>query len=174
MHVQVRTLLSAPFRLVIASGLMLGAAVGVTAQPRHQNGAGNAQDDAAILRQGQEITAKVCSACHELDDIYKKRKTLREWDETVADMATRGAEATPGQFALVKRYLTRTWGLLPVNTATPEEFSAVLGLTEKEAAVIAEYRKAHGPFADRAALSRVEGLDQAKLDAQLDALVFTK
>jgi competence ComEA-like helix-hairpin-helix protein len=174
MHVRLRTLPSATSRLVIAAALMLGAAVAVRAQPPNQKGAAGAQDDATFLRQGQEVTERICSDCHDLDDVYKKRKTQREWDETVADMAVRGADATPGQFALVKRYLTRTWGSLPINTATPEEMTAVLGLTGKEAAAIVAYRKAHGPFADRAALSKVEGVDQAKIDAQPDALVFTK
>ena len=80
-------------------------------------------------------------------------------------MITRGAPATDEQFATVKRYLTRYFAIVSVNTAPAEELSAVLGLSPRDAGAIVEYRKVHGGFADIAALLKVEGIDKAKAGA---------
>ena len=82
------------------------------------------------------------------------------------------ASATDEQFATVKRYLTRYFGIVSVNTATAEELSAVLGLSAKDAKAIVEHRKVHGKFADTAALLKVAGIDKTKIEAQPEALVF--
>ncbi len=59
-----------------------------------------------------------------------------------------------------------------VNAAAAEELAAVLGLTAKDAQAIVEYRKAHGNFADLAALMKIEGIDKTKLEEQPEALRF--
>lgn len=153
--------------------LVLGTAVAVAAR-QSPNMTASDPDDATLLREGKAVTADLCSDCHDLDDVYISRKTQRQWDDTVSTMITKGAVGNTAQFALVKRYLTRTFGLLPINTAAAAEISAVLGLTAKDASAIVEYRQAHGDFADRAALSKVEGIDQKKIDEQPDALKFSK
>ena len=48
----------------------------------------------------------------------------------------------------------------------------MLGLSEKEAAALVEYRTGHGKFADAAALEKVPGLDVQKIKDQLDAIRF--
>src|SRR6202008_4604275 len=100
--------------------------------------------------------ATVCSGCHDVDSIYTARKTQRQWDEVVVDMATRGADGNAAQLALIKRYLTRTYGVVAGNAAPAAEIAAVLGLSAKDAAAIVAHRTANGDFADRAALARVE------------------
>ena len=90
----------------------------------------------------------------------------------VTEMAARGAVATDAQFATVRQYLTRYFGSVSVNTASAEELSAVLGLSPKDANAIVEHRKAHGKFADAAALARVPGIDRARIEAQPEALRF--
>ena len=88
-------------------------------------------------------------------------------------MAGRGAPGTAADFALVKKYLIRYYGLVRVNTATPEELSAVLGLPANVAHAVVEYRKAHGNFTDLASLEKVDGIDKAKLEEQPEALKFS-
>ena len=161
-------------RWLVGAALVLAAAVAVTAQQAPQSITASGPDEATLLKEGKAVTKEVCSGCHELDDVYVARKTQRQWDETVSEMVTKGADGNATQFALVKRYLTRTYGVVGINTALAAEISAVLGLSAKDATAIVEYRKAHGDFADRAGLSKVEGIDQKKIDEQPDALKFTK
>jgi competence ComEA-like helix-hairpin-helix protein len=173
-----------------AASIILAATVATTAAVRHGEGVKPAnvpshsttsdaqtvptqEDEEKLARIGEETTEKVCNtACHTLDKVYEKRRTAREWGDVMASMATLGASATDAQFATVKRYLTRSFGIVPVNTATAEELSAVLGLSAKDAKAIVDHRNANGRFADTAALLKVAGIDKAKIDAQPEALVF--
>jgi competence ComEA-like helix-hairpin-helix protein len=124
-------------------------------------------------RIGEETTDRVCStSCHSFEEITRTRRSARDWSGMVADMAGRGAIATDAQFATIKQYLTRYFGSISVNTASAEEFSAVLGLSAKDASAIVDYRKAHGKFADAAALLKVPGIDKARIEAQPEALRF--
>ncbi len=115
---------------------------------------------------------KTCTECHPFENITQARKTVAEWNETVATMMSRGAQATEPQQETIKRYLKRYYGVVPVNSAPAADLSAVLGLSPSAAATVVEYRKAHGKFADLEALSKVEGVDKAKLEEQPEALRF--
>ena len=115
---------------------------------------------------------RVCIACHPFENITKTRRTVREWSDQVTTMAERGAPGTQPELALVKKYLTRYYGIVRVNSAPAEELSAVLGLPPKVAAAVVEYRTAHGRFADIASLEKVEGVDKAKIEEQPQALRF--
>ena len=139
-----------------------------------QAGTNEEQADAALLRDGGRVAGGICAGCHDVDSVYTRRRTSKEWSETVDDMVTRGASGNAAQFAIIKRYLTRTYGLVPVNTATPADLVAVLGLSTKHATVVVAYRKAHGAFADLAALLQVEGVDKARIQAQPEALDFKR
>jgi competence ComEA-like helix-hairpin-helix protein len=115
---------------------------------------------------------RVCILCHPFENITKARRTERDWSDQVTTMAQRGAPGTETDFTLVKKYLTRYYGVVRVNAAPAEELSAVLGLSPKVAAAVVEYRTANGKFADIAALEKVEGIDKAKLEEQPEALRF--
>jgi competence ComEA-like helix-hairpin-helix protein len=115
---------------------------------------------------------RVCIACHPFENITKTRRTVREWSDQVTTMAQRGAPGTEPEFTLVRKYLTRYYGIVRVNSASAEELSAVLGLPPKVATAVVEYRTANGKFADIAALEKVEGIDKAKLEEQPEALRF--
>src|SRR5687768_17672758 len=95
---------------------------------------------------------RVCIACHPFENITKTRRTPREWSDQVTNMAQRGAPGSDPDFALVKKYLTRYYGVVKVNTATAEELSAVLGLPPKVAQAVVDYRTANGRFTDIAGL----------------------
>jgi len=131
------------------------------------------QEEEEFARAGEAMTERICAtACHTTEKVYTKRRTARDWGDVIAQMAARGAPATDEQFATVKRYLTRYFAIVSVNTAPAEELSAVLGLSPKDAKAIVEYRKVHGDFADLAALLKVDGIDKAKVEADPDALIF--
>jgi competence protein ComEA len=168
--------------------MMLVAAIGVrasSAQAQAAKAGGNVnalmakgpgeltQEEQDALDAAAETTMqRVCIACHPFENITRTRRTVREWSDQVTNMAQRGAPGTEKDFALVKRYLTRWYGIVRVNTATPEELSAVLGLPSTVAAAVVAYRKEHGNFTDMAGLLKVDGVDKAKLEEQPDAMRF--
>jgi competence ComEA-like helix-hairpin-helix protein len=115
---------------------------------------------------------RVCILCHPFENIVKTRRNVRDWSDQVTTMSQRGAPGTEPDFALIKKYLTRYYGIVRVNTASAEELSAVLGLPPKVAAAVVEYRTTNGKFADIAALEKVAGVDKAKLEEQPEALRF--
>lgn len=115
---------------------------------------------------------RVCIACHPFENITKTRRTPREWSDQVTAMAQRGAPGSEPDLALVRKYLTRYYGIVKVNTATAEELSAVLGLPLKVAHAIIEYRSGNGRFTDIATLEKVPGIDKAKLQEQAQAIRF--
>jgi competence ComEA-like helix-hairpin-helix protein len=115
---------------------------------------------------------RVCIACHPFEMIIKTRRTAPEWNTQVTTMAGRGAPGTAADFATVKKYLIRYYGVVRVNSATPEELTAVLGLPPHVANAVVEYRNANGNFTDLASLEKVAGVDKAKLEEQPEALKF--
>lgn len=120
----------------------------------------------------EEVTAKVCLTCHPWEQITLARRTPREWSETVSSMAARGAIGTKEQFSTITKFLTRYYGVVQVNTATAQDLSAVLGLSARDAAAVVAYRKAHGKFANAAALAKVDGIDTSRLEEQPEAIRY--
>jgi len=120
----------------------------------------------------EKTMERVCIACHPFENIVKTRRTPKEWSDQVTVMAQRGAPGTEPDFALVKKYLTRWYGIVRVNTASAEELTSVLGLSPKAAAAVVEYRTAHGKIPDLETLTKIDGVDKAKLEEQPEALRF--
>lgn len=121
---------------------------------------------------GEETTVKICTECHEFDQVVAVRRTPLEWKDMVRTMATKGATGSPDELALVRQYLTRYCGEVAVNTAPAADLSAVLGLSSKDAEAVVAYRNEHGKFANLEALAKVPGLDKSKLGEQAEALRF--
>jgi competence protein ComEA len=131
-----------------------------------------AEDEEKLVKAAEALTERVCAECHDLGMATDARRTPKEWNTVVVTMATKGANATDEEFATIKKYLARYYGRVYVNSASAEEFSAVLGFTPQDAAAIVEHRKTNGNFADAEALAKVPGIDKSKIEAQPEALSF--
>jgi cytochrome c5 len=59
---------------------------------------------------GKELVMKVCTVCHELTRITSKQKTKDEWNNTVDQMAARGARASDEEFEAIVNYLAKYFG----------------------------------------------------------------
>ncbi|HXT68630.1 MAG TPA: helix-hairpin-helix domain-containing protein [Vicinamibacterales bacterium] len=161
--------------IVVASGRTPGQAQ--TAKPPAAQAASPAtamsMSDAELEKIGEPLVTKVCTkACHGIEEIEAMRRSRTEWNVQVREMINKGAEATPADQALIKKYLTRYYGFVTVNTAAADEIAEVLGLSAKDASAIVAYRTANGKFADVDALKKVPGIDLAKIDEQPAALRF--
>ena len=154
-----RRMTSVRAALAVAGGVCLLAASAQT-QDRFPTGRGKAE------------LLKVCSGCHEPDNVFAFPKTVPEWAKTLDDMAQRGTEATPAEWQAIELYLDKFVALIPINRATSEELVRTMDVTEDIGAAIATYREQHGAFKSTADLKRVPGLDAEKVDARRDRLVF--
>jgi len=146
-----------------AGVLIIGAAlflVVIGAQAQDQNDA-----PASAFR-------RVCSSCHDADRILATRRTRTQWEEVIEKMIDRGAEGTSDDFTTAEEYLLRVSGRVNVNRAASKDMVIVLGITQKDADAIAEYRKANGEFKDFDALCKVPGIDLEKLKQGRDAISF--
>jgi len=165
--------------ILVAIAVLFGTAIGGGAsgsQTQQTKPAAPTQaeplDDDAFAAQVEPIVERVCVMCHTVENFTKRRRTAKEWNDVVVAMAGRGAVATPDEFLLIKRYMTRFYGVVRINTAPAEEIAAVLGVSSKVADAIVEYRKAHGKFTDLESLLKVEGLDRTKLEDDPAAILF--
>ena len=176
-----------PSLLIALTTLALAASIGVRAAAPHtqaNNGPAASpaltksigdltpQEEEEFVKVAEATLERVCVACHPFENIIKTRRTVPEWNEQVTQMAMRGAPGTDTDFTLVRKYMARYYGVVRVNSASAEELSAVLGVSSKTAAALVEYRKANGRFTDLASLTKVEGVDKAKLEENADALRF--
>jgi len=128
----------------------------------------------AFDARGEQVTGQVCaSACHGWDLVFGgPRQQPGQWDFIVSDMLGRGAAATQEQLAVIKPWLSWTWGEVWVNSAAAPDLVAVLGIPKQSAEAVVGYREEHGKFADLDALKAVPGIDAATIDARSDAIVF--
>jgi competence ComEA-like helix-hairpin-helix protein len=129
--------------------------------------------DEELAKVGEQLVTKVCAtSCHGMEEIDETRRTRAGWIDLVGAMKIKGAQATETQFETIKKYLPRYYGVVAVNAAMPDELSAVVGFSNKDAQAIVDYRTANGPFADIDALRKVPGIDATKIDEQPEALRF--
>ena len=154
---------SRSLRLITALALVGTAAVVGAAISANAKG----QDDAPAA-----AFRRVCSSCHDSDRILATRRTRTQWEEVIEKMIDRGAEGTTDDFTTAEEYLLRVSGRVNANRAAIKDMVTVLGITEKDASAIAEYRKANGEFKDFDALCKVPGIDLEKLKQGRDAVSF--
>jgi competence protein ComEA len=115
---------------------------------------------------------RVCSSCHDAERVLSARRTRTQWEEVIEKMIDRGAEGTAEDFSAAEVYLLRVSGRVNANRAEAQDFVAVLGLPQKDADAIVDFRKAKGDFADFDALCKVPGIDTEKLKQGRDAITY--
>ena len=162
MHVTKNEYLSAAMRaaaMAVAGLAIIGSAAMAGRAQEPQDHAANA-------------FKRVCSTCHDADRITATRRTRTQWEEVIEKMIERGAQGTPEDFTGAEEYLLRVSGRVNVNRAPSQDLVAVLGLTQKDADAITEYRKANGDFTDFDGLCKVPAIDTEKLKQERDAISF--
>jgi cytochrome c5 len=66
------------------------------------------------------ILESACTSCHGLDFITEKRKDRPDWEFTVNQMISRGADLNPDEAAAVIDYLAKTYPRTPAADAKPQ------------------------------------------------------
>jgi competence protein ComEA len=165
---------SAP--VVACAGLagLLAASIVTSAQ---EPAAAPAPDQPAVAQpaadaKGAATFARVCGTCHDGSRILSNRRSKTQWTEVIEKMVERGAQVSDDDFDEVMGYLLRHYGRINVNRAAAADLVIVVGVSEKEADAIVEYRTGHGDFPDFDALAKVPGIDVEKLSKGRDAITF--
>jgi len=65
----------------------------------------------------RDLVARACTACHAPELVVAKRHTPEEWDDIIAKMVDRGAQANDAEQQQILAYLVRFFG--PTNAAAP-------------------------------------------------------
>ena len=124
---------------------------------------------------GKELVENSCGSCHGLDVVVAQHATKDGWASIVDYMVSRGATGTPDEIKTIVEYLAKNFPAAKtnVNKATSADLQGQLELTAKDADAIVKYRTDHGDFKDWDALTKVPGIDTAKLTAKKDSIAFS-
>src|SRR5262249_21160095 len=138
------------FTLLLAASALVTTTF-VVAAPARQDAAPGAQaaaPDPATTDKSYPLFTDTCGACHDSDRIVSRRRTKAEWQDLIGQMIDKGAIGDEKSFQTIFEYVRRYYGKVLINTATADEITITLGLSDKDAQAILDYRKANGNFAD--------------------------
>jgi len=126
---------------------------------------------------GKEVTARICSQCHEIARAVALKQDRDGWQGTINKMSVLGMQAKPEEIREAIDYLARNYpaDALPkvnVNTADPIDLESAFTLTRSETAALAAYRTKHGKFKSLDDLKNIPGVSFAKFEAHKDRLAF--
>jgi competence ComEA-like helix-hairpin-helix protein len=122
---------------------------------------------------GKDLVENTCGSCHGLDVVVAQHATKDGWSSIVDYMVSRGATGTPDEIKTIVEYLAKNFpAKTNVNKASAMDIQTQLELTAKDAEAIVKYRTDHGDFKDWDGLTKVPGIDTAKLTAKKDSIAF--
>ena len=125
---------------------------------------------------GRDTFLRVCSQCHSPDNVIANRQNRQGWEATITKMAGLGASASDDEFTAILDYLVENFppssAKVNVNQAAAAEFESGLGLSQKDADAVVQYREKNGDFKSIDDLKKVPGLDPKKLDEKKDRIIF--
>jgi competence protein ComEA len=126
---------------------------------------------------GHDETVKVCGKCHAAEQAASLHQSRTGWEETISKMVNMGSEGTDEEYEAILNYLSKNFGLeapkpISINTATPIELEAGLGLTRAESSAVVQYRTEKGNFKSIDDLKNVPGLDFKKVEAKKTRLAL--
>jgi competence protein ComEA len=151
--------------LLAVSPAMLSHVVGASAQNQ------SAQDPLPEAA-GKATVVLVCASCHDVDTAIGMRRTTTEWKQVVDSMINRGAVASDDEIKVVLTYLSRSFGLVNVNTAPAKEIEDVLEISSRDAEAIVRQRMERSAFASLDDLKMVPGIDTIAIDKCKERVQF--
>ncbi len=128
---------------------------------------------------GKATTERVCGSCHGAELVVGRQESRDGWSAVVGDMVQRGATGTEDELAEVVDYLATNFpkggaagAKINVNKANAADLQTALGITDKQAASIVQYRTDKGDFKSADDLEKVPGIDASKIEAKKSKLAF--
>jgi competence ComEA-like helix-hairpin-helix protein len=148
---------------------------------------------------GKPIVQRACIGCHSLDVVTSERGSAAHWSQLVNEMIGRGADLSDPEINTIVKYLSShfgavrprtspitpsvfsaggsstfgsTTGRVNVNTASAQELRSFLGLSQKVAEAIVEYRKKNGKFETWQDVAAVPEATPNQIEHLQDRLAF--
>ena len=168
------------------SGGMIGAVIccGIAFAAQEQSKSDQAKSK---LPEGEAkpLVIRMCSKCHGLESVVRKRMTAERWEDVVDDMVSRGAKGTDDEVDQVIDYLVENFGTdqahsdvgaaaskVHINQAGAKDLAAALEISSEDADAIVRYREKNGNFKDWDQVRKVPGIDLKKLEEHKDRVEF--
>ena len=60
--------------------------------------------------EGKQLVANICAGCHDLETVLTQRRNREDWNSTVANMISRGAQIFTDESATIVNYLAEHYG----------------------------------------------------------------
>lgn len=149
---------------------------------------------------GKPIVQQACVGCHSLDVVTSERGSVAHWSQLVNQMIGRGANLSDSETDTVIKYLSShfgpvgsetnsaaasvssggntpsmpgsTTGRVNVNTATAQELQSLLGLSQKQAEAIVQYRLKNGKLKTWQDVAAIPEETPNQIEALQDRLAF--
>ena len=131
---------------------------------------------------GKALVLRACTKCHVITQTTNQHKDNDEWTATITKMIGYGAVGTDDEFETILTYLTENYGpdtpVLPhitteVNKETAAQLARHLGISDRDAKAIVNFREENGNFKSIDDLKKVPGIDKKKIDDKKDDLRFS-
>jgi competence protein ComEA len=125
---------------------------------------------------GKAIFLQTCSNCHTPENVIGHNLDSDGWTDLLNRMIQFGAQGSDEDFGSILTYLTTNFGPAPakvnLNKATAMNLRNWLGMPQKEAQDIVDYRTQHGDFKSLDDVKKVPDVDPKFLDSLKDTLTF--
>ena len=96
--------------------ILTGSATRANEPAAHRAAAGNGSSVFPAAPE-RDLVVRTCTACHAPELVIAKRHTTEEWDDIIAKMVDRGAQANDTEQQQILAYLVRFFG--PPDATAP-------------------------------------------------------
>ena len=77
--------------------------------------------------EGKQLVANICAGCHSLENVTTQRRSREDWNSTVANMISRGAQIFTDESATIVNYLAEYYGPGSAGSQAASSSQAVSG-----------------------------------------------
>ncbi len=130
--------------------------------------------------EGKNLTLDVCGGCHPVAMVTRHGRSKGEWQNAIAAMIRKGADASDEEFQTIIEYLAKHFGpstggateKLNVNKADAAKLASFFEISAADGETLVRYRESNGPFKEWKDLNKAPRIDGAKIEAKKDRLEF--
>jgi competence protein ComEA len=125
---------------------------------------------------GKDTLIRVCGKCHSPMNVVANGQSRDGWEAEITKMAGLGASASDEEFTAILDYVTKNFPpateKVNINKATAADLESQLGLTDKQAAAIVDYRTRNGDFKTIDDVMKVPGLAAMDVNSRKNRISF--
>lgn len=119
------------------------------------------------------MVVKLCTDCHPVGQIIRRRESRAKWNALIAQMISEGADINDENYDKVLTYLSVVLGKkVRINQADAVVIAETFDIDKDLAAAIVKYRSEKGPFKSWKDVAAVPGVDAELVEALKDNLDF--